>query len=151
MAMKRWPGKGLEATLCSCLAFSCGLATQVSSPAQCAPQRLTSDPGRGGTTWVPLPSEVWAVMGSPESFHVRPVCFLGLLFLLCETGPSATCLAGGLEDYRRQRVPSAWALAAVGWRRPVAFLGCLWAIPRRHAGIRIRSRKMGVSWKGEGL
>lgn len=32
---------------------------------------------------------------------------------------------GGLEDYKRQRVPSAWALVAEGWRRPVAFLGFL--------------------------
>lgn len=32
---------------------------------------------------------------------------------------------GGLEDYKRQRVPSAWALEAEGWRRPVAFLGFL--------------------------
>lgn len=48
MSVKEWLGKALGATLGSCLAFSCGLSVQVSSPAQCPPPSPTSDPGQ---TW----------------------------------------------------------------------------------------------------
>lgn len=71
MAVEEWLEKALGANLCSCLAFSCGLSMQVSSPTQCAPQRLASDLGCRGTTWVALPSKVWAMTGSPENFRIR--------------------------------------------------------------------------------